>query len=103
MHYIHHQQFLYKRAPVSGSSQDQKILELMIVKREEEKAAEKKREAARRAWELQKQRDEAFRTTAELRRRESLVRQRQQKDHPKVGASTLCTAVLCQFVVHTSQ
>ena len=69
--------------------QDQKILELMLAKREEEKAAEGRRQAARRAWETEKQHEDAVRTTTEVRRRESLARQRQrEKDLQKVRTGT---------------
>lgn len=50
-------------------------------KRESERAAEAKREALRRAWETEKEQENAVKTTAEVRRRESLVKMRhQQKD-----------------------
>ena len=54
--------------------QDQKILELMMQKREEERKQEAKRDAARRAWETEKQKDAAQKTTTEIKRRESIGR-----------------------------
>ena len=57
-------------------SQDQRILELMLAKREGEKKAQREKEAARKNWDNQKSRDLAARLSMDVQRRRSLSESR---------------------------
>ena len=55
------------------SIQDEKILELMMVKHEDEKAGMREKQLREEQWEKQKKEEEAVRLASEMRRRRLLA------------------------------
>ena len=71
------------------SLKDQKILELMLAKREDAKKETQKREAARTAWEVEKQKDAQAKTSAEIARRRTLSEHRRLQENRRVSSYIL--------------
>ena len=64
--------------------QDQKILELMLAKREEERKLQEQRDAAKRAWEQEKKQEQAIRGSTEIVRRRSMIEGHKRKESYRV-------------------
>ena len=64
--------------------QDQKILELMLAKREQEHQSHRVREEASLAWEQQRAHEQRARANSEARRRRTLSEQRTARDKLRV-------------------
>ncbi|KAL3831535.1 hypothetical protein ACJMK2_023276 [Sinanodonta woodiana] len=70
-----------KNIPVTPK--DQKILELMIEKRQQEKIQQQARQERELAWEEQKKHEDKLRTEAEMRRRKLIAEENRIKDMKK--------------------
>ncbi len=82
--------------------QDQKILELMLAKREDAKKEAKKREAARTAWEIEKQREATVKASAENARRRTLSEHRRLQENRRVSWSAYKLVIIHMTVVITN-
>ena len=66
----------------------------MLAKREEAKKETQKREAARTAWEVEKQKDAQAKTSAEMARRRTLSEHRRLQENRRVSTFEVLFSIL---------